>query len=401
MSDEVPISRSIAGPPSMVGIAYHKPPVVQNIDLTRRRADVEAKQDIIGKVLEHLGCEAAVLLMPAHVAWCTGGVNVRGLLAETERPAVYTNGQQRWLVCSNVDTHRLFDEELDGLGFQLKEWQWVGGRAGLIGELMAGKRVAVDRPYPGQPLLTEQLRPFLRRLSAYDRERFLALGKVLTHALEATARSVHAGEAEQEVAGHLAHRLYRHGAEAVGVSVTSGERGKKFRRGGFTPTAVTGVGTLQATAGRDGLYATASRTFCFGALPPEYRRAYDSAARVAAVYQMLSAPGETVSSAAEGGRRVLAKTDYEYEWRLSQPGYGAGWFPVEELRRLGVDDPLVTGQPVVWQARVGPAAVVDTAVATASGAWPVTPPDVVNWPYKRVTLNGRGYDIPDVLVREG
>ncbi len=77
--------------------------------------------------------ESLLLLMPAHVAWFTAGLNVRGLIADSERPAVYTNGRQRWLICSNVDTQRLFDEELDRLGFQLKEWSWDGGRAGLAG----------------------------------------------------------------------------------------------------------------------------------------------------------------------------------------------------------------------------------------------------------------------------
>ena len=54
-----------------------------------------------------------MLLMPAHVAWFTADLNVRGLIADSERPAIYTNGRQRWLICSNVDTQRLFDEELD------------------------------------------------------------------------------------------------------------------------------------------------------------------------------------------------------------------------------------------------------------------------------------------------
>jgi Xaa-Pro dipeptidase len=400
MTDDVPVIRSVAGPPSMVGIAYDPLPAAHPISLSRRRAGIEAKQDVVGAVLEQLGCEAAVLLMPAHVAWFTGGANVRGLLAETERPAVFTNGRQRWLACSNVDTHRLFDEELDGLGFQLKEWQWTCGRAALLSEITAGKRVAVDRPFPGQPLLTEQLRPHLRRLSAHDRERYLALGAVLAHALEATARAVAPGEPEQEVAGHLAHRLLRHGADAVGLSVTADDRGQKFRRVGFTPATVGGVCTLQASAGRDGLYATASRTVSFGRPPDAFRRDYAAAARVAAVYQSLSVPGETVTTAADAGRRVVGP-EYEYEWRRSQPGYGAGWFPVEELRRLGADDPLAAGQPVVWQARVGAAAVVDTVMVASAGAWAVTPPDMTVWPYKRFTLNGRAFDVPDVLAREG
>ena len=42
-------------------------------DLARRRADVDDKQAVIARILADLQCEAAVLLMPAHVA-CIGCV---------------------------------------------------------------------------------------------------------------------------------------------------------------------------------------------------------------------------------------------------------------------------------------------------------------------------------------
>ena len=123
--------------------------------VTPRRADIDAKQALVAGVIRDMGCEAALLLTPAHVTWFTAGMNVRGLIADTERPGVYTNGQQRWLVCSNVDAQRLFDEELDRLGFQLKEWTWDAGRADLLANLVAGRKVACDRPIPNLPQLSE------------------------------------------------------------------------------------------------------------------------------------------------------------------------------------------------------------------------------------------------------
>ena len=151
---------------------------VESLDpLTARRADVDAKQAVVGRVLEELGCEAAVLLMPAHVAWFCGGFNVRGLTADTERPGVYTTGRARWLVCANADTQRLFDEELDRLGFQLKEWQWSVGRAVLLGELVAGKKVA--NPADVRSALSEAQkdgkRSILLRVKSGEATKFVAL----------------------------------------------------------------------------------------------------------------------------------------------------------------------------------------------------------------------------------
>ena len=369
-------------------------------DRERRRADVDAKQAVVGRHLDAMGCDWALFLMPAHVAWLTGGMNVRGLIADGERPGVFANGSQRWLVCSNVDTQRLFDEELDELGFQLKEWHWLAGRAGLIGEIVSGKRVATDRPFPNMPLLTDRLRPDLRVLSPFDRDRYLALGRLTAHALEATGRALAPGESEEEVAGQIAHRLFHRGAEVVGVSVSADGRGKAFRRSGFTPATVTTSCAAQVTALKDGLFCTASRTVCFGAPVDDRRAEFDAAGRAAGVYRATSRPGGTVVDAVEDARRVLAGGPFEHEWRQSQAGYGSGWFPAEELRRGGQDDPFAAGQAVVWQARVGAAAVVDTVIVGDDGPVPVTPTGG-DWPYRRVKIDGRTFDVPDVLVREG
>src|SRR5262245_64096428 len=168
--------------------------------IAARRADIDAKLLLVADVLEKMDCEAVVLLMPAHVAWLTSGMNVRGLIADSERPGVYTNGRQRWLLCSNVDTHRLFDEELDQLGFQLKEWSWDGGRADLLLNVTAGRKVASDRPFPNMPMVNDRLRPLLRILSPFEQEAYRELGKVVVHALEATARNIGRGQTEEEVA---------------------------------------------------------------------------------------------------------------------------------------------------------------------------------------------------------
>jgi hypothetical protein len=362
-----------------------------------RRADIDQKQERLVEVLEAVGCEAVLLLLPAHVAWFTCGLNVRGLIADSERPGVYTNGRQRWLLCSNIDTQRFFDEELDQLGFQLKEWSWAGGRAELLMNVTTGRKIAGDRPLPNMPLVNERLRPLIRVLSAVEQEAYRDLGRVLVHAIEATARTLAKGQTEQEIAGQVGHRLLHRGADVVGVSVTADERGARFRRAGFSSAPVTTTCVVQATAHRDGLYATASRAISFGPPPDEFRRGFERALRLAALYRVQTLPGETLTSARSGEQAVLAGTSHEFDGRLSQPGYGTGRVVAEELRRGGQDEKLVEAQAVVWQPRVGPAAVVDTHLVSANGADCITPPE--DWPFKRVSVHGRTHDIPDMLIR--
>jgi hypothetical protein len=57
----------------------------------------------------------------------------------------------------------------------------------------------------------------------------------------------------------------------------------------------------------------------------------------------------------------------------------------------------VSGQAVVWQARVGPGASVDTVLVTDAAPELVTPP--TEWPFKRVTVRGVTSDVADLLVQ--
>lgn len=365
--------------------------------IAARRADIDAKQLLLVDLLARMGCEAVVLLMPAHVSWFTGGLNVRGLISDSERPGVYTNGRQRWLVASNIDGQRLFDEELDLLGFQLKEWPWLTGRSDLLFNMTLGRKVAADRPFPNVPMINDKLRPLLRVLSAYEQDLYRDLGAQVAHAVEATARTLRAGESEAEIAGQVGHRLLRRGIEPTAISVTADGRGAKFRRAGFTAAPVTRTCVLQATGQRDGLYATAARTVSFGPPPDALRESHDWAIRVAAVYTSFAVPGARLAPLADVAASMLTGTPFEFDTRLSQPGYSTGRFAAEEMRRAGVDEPLSDGQAVVWQPRVGPAACADTALVTGNGPEVVTPP--TDWPFKRVSARGFSSDVPDVLIR--
>jgi Xaa-Pro aminopeptidase len=367
--------------------------------LAARRTDIDAKQQLVADVLTEMNCEAVVLLMPAHVAWFTSGMTARGLIADSERPGIYTNGRQRWLLSSNIDTQRLFDEEIDQLGFQLKEWTWSTGRSDLLYNVTAGRTVAADRPFPNVPMINDRLRPLLRVLSTYEQERYRTLGKWVAHAVEATARGVRRGETEEEIAGQLGHRMLHHNIDPVALSIMADDRGTKFRRSGYSSAPVTRTCTLQATGQRDGLYVTAARTIAFDP-SDDFRVAHALAVKLAAIYRSYSKPTTMLSTLSEATSLVLAGTPFEFDDRLSQPAYGAGRFAAEELRRAGHDEPLVAGQAIVWQPRIGAASSVDTVLVTADSVEAITPP--TEWPFKRITVRGVVADIPDLLVkREG
>jgi len=133
---------------------------------------------------------------------CRG--SARGIIDQEAMPALYCSAEGRWVLCSNVDSQRLFDEEIDSMGFQLKEWNWHQGRAELLDDLCQGRKVASDVPLGACQVVGARLQKMRLQLTDYERACYRALGQIVSHALEATGRTIAQGETEREVAGNSA-----------------------------------------------------------------------------------------------------------------------------------------------------------------------------------------------------
>src|SRR4051812_2861860 len=110
-----------------------------------RRAEIEERQAVAGALLTELAAEQLLLLEPANVHWFCGAPLARGILDPAEQPALVVTATARWVLCSNVDSLRLFDTWLDDLGFQLKEWPWYQSRDQLLADVCDGRKIACDR----------------------------------------------------------------------------------------------------------------------------------------------------------------------------------------------------------------------------------------------------------------
>lgn len=362
-----------------------------------RRQDIEAKQVQVAALLKEAGCDWLLILDRDNFAWLTSGGSDRGVLDIATCPALFCNAEERWLVCSNVDSQRLFDEELDGLGFQLKEWPWHWGREQLLADLCYNRKVACDQAYGESKPVAEQLRLLRRSLSLYQQTCLRTLGQIVAHALEATCRSLVLNETERDVAGQLSHRLLRHNAQPLAISVAADGRSRRYRQGGFTRTPIRAYGVLTVTARKYGLCASASRSVCFGPPDAEFRQEFDAASRIYAAYIVSTWPDAVPKEVLNSGRRVFKMCGYEHEWRLSSPGHITGYHPVELPLNFKTEELLQAGWSVTWRASAGAACSCDTFLITTDGPKLLTA--VEGWPQKRVRIQSTNLMLPELLQR--
>jgi Xaa-Pro aminopeptidase len=362
-----------------------------------RRADIDVKTALVGGLLNQLQCEGLLLLEPDNFAWLTGGAIARGALDPAAAPALYCNGEHRWVLASNADSQRLFDEELDGLGFQLKEWPWHWGRDQLLADLCQNRQVACDRTYGTAQPAGEAVRQLRRKHTSYEQACLRAAGQLVAHAVEATCRTFARGETEREVAGQLSHRLLHRGAHVLHVGVAADGRSRIYRRFSFTAVPVQRYAVITATARKYGLHVTASRTVCFGDVPEDLRADHNAVCRVSASYLASTWPDAVPREILLAGRRIYLISGFEHEWLLSPQGHVTGRAPVELALTPQTEELFQPGWAVTWDVRAGAAVGSDTYLVSEEGPKCVTPTEV--WPLKRIRIQGAEFVRPDVLVR--
>jgi Xaa-Pro aminopeptidase len=369
-------------------------------ELARRRADVEEKQRRIVALLDATGHDGVVLGRADSIAWFTSGGDLAQCFgSEASAVLLYVNRTSRAVITDNVQSARVFEEELAGLGFQLKERAWYDDPSRIVAELGHNKRLITDLGPRTSPWQRESdpLRALRQPLTPLERQRLRELGRTLTLAAEATCRNFVQGETEADVAGHLAHRLIREGVIPVDLRVAGDDRLARYRQPCFKAAPIRHRATIAVAGRRHGLCAALTRTVSFGPAPEAIHQQHGLAAMVDATCIYFSRPGEKVSEVIRRAKRIFEKFDHPHEWTLGYLGHGIGYTPREQFLLPDSAASIEAGTALRWSPSVGPARSEDTVVIESRGYEVVT--EAQNWPKLEVVVKGFLLTRPGILER--
>ncbi|WP_165065207.1 M24 family metallopeptidase [Paludisphaera rhizosphaerae] len=372
-----------------------------DVERKRRREDVDLKHDRIREFLDRTNQDAVVLGKSDSVAWFTsGGELAQEYWSDNSSILLFINRDCRAVIADNVQSCRVFEEELAGLGFQLKERPWFDDPDRVVAELCHNKRYATDMGSEGCTQwrrALDPLRDLRRRLTPLERQRLRELGRTLSLAVEATCRNFDRGEREADVAGHLAHRLIREGVAPVDLRVVSDDRLNRYRQPTFKAEPILKRATITVTGRRHGICASVTRSVSFGPAEEDFRANHTLAAMVDATCIYFSRPEETVSEVFRRARRIYEKFNAPHEWTLDYQGVLIGYSPREALLTPDSTLKLEPNMAVCWNPSVGSARSEDTIVVDSRGFEVVTAAQ--QWPQVEVCVKGYLLPRPGILER--
>ncbi|MFN0055774.1 MAG: M24 family metallopeptidase [Planctomycetales bacterium] len=363
-----------------------------------RYDDVESKHRRIAEFLRHAGLDAMLLQHPANFAWFTSGAG--GLPPIDDRPAaaLFVIPDARVVVTNNVEAALLFDKQLGGLGFQLKQRPWHEERHVLLEDLCRGRRVGADTVTAGTTCVAEGLARMRQTLAPIEQERLRTLGGLVAHAVEATARHVEAGETEADIAGELSHRLLKHEVRPVWVRVAADGRSGPYRHWTASDSPLRRWCLVGAVGSRWGLHCACSRIVVLGAPTPELLTGYHQVALLTATGRYFSQSGWTLAEVWKKVERIYEKQGHPDEWQLADQGEVTGYLPKEALVNPTSAFRLQQGMAIHWHPSIGPMQMSDTCLVGETKTELVTRQD--EWPQLCVAVKGTPVMLPDLLIKE-
>lgn len=363
-----------------------------------RAAAVERRHQAVVDFLDARGLDALLLSAPENFAWFTAGGRSVPLSGGDSLASLFVTRDARVVLCGNADSGELFDRQLTGLGFLLKERPWYEGRDQLIEDVCRGRRVVADVPLRVARDESRRIAELRCPLDDADCATLRLLGKQLSHAIEATARNLVPGATEAETAGELSHRLVKHEIQPVRLVVAADARARMYRNWTFGDSPIRKWALIGATASLGGLHAQASRVVCFGNPPAPLVEMYQQTAMLAATAFVFSHAGVPISEVWEKVQRIYEKVGHSHEWHLCEQGAVTGYRSVESLIGPKNELPVTAGTALTWTPSVGPVRWGDTLLVREEGAEYLTAP--IQWPMMTVSVRGEPVHVPHLLCRE-
>ncbi len=362
-----------------------------------RVSDIQHKHAAVTRFLESRQLNALLLQRPSNFAWFTsGGDSSRGGGADATA-GLFITPEARVVVATNAESAQLFDKELQGLGFQLKERPWHEPRTALIEDLCRGRAVASDTGINGTPGIGPQLAGLRVPLTSVECRRLRELGPAVAHAVEATCRNCESGHTEAEIAGEVAHRLLRHRILPERIQVCADGRSQAYPHWSFDENQVQRYAVISAIGRKDGLCLGVSRTVSFGPPPKEVEEDHQRTMLIQAAGMYFTQANMAIDEIWDRVARIYEKFGCDDQWEKTEQAEIIGYEPCEYPFTPQSDFPIAPRMAVYWHPAVG-CAVSGDSILVGDGEFEVLT-TAEGWPKLKVVVKNTTIYRPDILVQ--
>jgi len=362
--------------------------------------EIQVKESRIRDFLTNRGLDAVLLSTQANFAWATGGrQNYVGIASEMGVASLLITMKSKYVVTNTIEKHRIMDEELKGMGYDLIDYEWFDDarKVKIITDFSQTMQIGSDDGFAGTVNVAGEIAELRYSLTAEEISRYQWLGQKCGEAVANVCRSIRIGDSEHHIAAQLASVLISQGIIPIVRLVAVDDRAKRYRHPIPTASKIEKYAMVVLCARKYGLIASVSRLVHFGKLPAELRKIHDAVIKVDAAFIASSKPGAACGDIFSSAQQAYADAGYPDEWKYHHQGGPTGYAPRDYRVLPGGTEKLVAEQAIAWNPSIAGTKSEDTIIISKDDTRIIT--ESPGWPLVSVEQGEKTWKRPDILCR--
>lgn len=371
--------------------------LLQEIDVKMKRV-----QDFLQA--QHLG--GVLLTRVNNFSWITAGIAGNEIVITSDVGAaslLIMKDGRRYIIGENGEVFRHAHEDLSGLGYEARGYDWYEDQVvpdrklEMIHQLAEGQAIGSDVPYGDLKTIATEFSPLRYELTEPEIKKYRWVGRQATEAVIAVCRQLHPGLTEKQIEVMASNELMRRGLRPTVLLMGVDRRVSDYYHHTPTDLPLQKYAIVNVCARRWGLVASVARFVHFGPLEPELKRNLHAAMKISAQYQANSKPGVTGGEMIAMARRWFASEGFAEDWEKHHQGGAIGYAEREWLGAPESRLPILEHQAFAWNPIIRGALSFDTILVYKDHVENLT--HTPDWPSVPIVIDGRTFQMPDVLIR--
>lgn len=370
------------------------------------KQEIETKIEMLKNFMNENKLDGMLFTQVRNFYWITAGKMNNQIVLNKDVGAasiLITKEGKKYLICNGSESVRLMNEGMKDLGYELVQYNWYESnpikdvRADLLKSIINGN-IGSDIDYPGTHNIANKFKPLRYSLLSTEIKRYKWLGEKTAMAVEDVCRKVKPGMDEFEIEAITSAELRARGIMPTVLLIAVDDRIYNYRHALPNGKKLEKYAMINVVAEKWGMPIAVTRFVYFGEMPKELVEKFEKSAIVNSYFQENTKVGKKMSDIFEKCKSWYAKVGYENEWQLHHQGGAIGYDDREYVIYPGNENVAQVNQAFAWNPTITGAKVEDTFILTENGIDVVT--RTKDWPMLEVTLNGKKYLQPYVLLRD-
>jgi Xaa-Pro aminopeptidase len=370
-----------------------------------RHAEVDRKVERVAKLARDGGFAGVLLAAQHNFAWLSAGRSNRiDATRETGSGALLVTADgRRFALANTIESPRMRDETVAGLGFEVLEYPWTDERADaslpyrLAQRLVRDGQLATDIVTAAAQNIEGRLSRLRSTLVEEEIPRYLAFGAEIGKAFGEMMRQLTPGMTELEVARRVTATVLSLGAYPNVLLVAADRRIASYRHPVPTSAAWRERLLVACCPEREGHVVAISRLAAAGHVDADFSKRTHATAHVFGALLGATVAGATGAELFAAAANAYAANGFPNEELLHHQGGVIACRSREWVAHPASDMVVEPPQAFAWNPTVTGTKVEETMllhddnrleVVTASPGWPSIPVDV----------RGQTIAVPDVLA---